>query len=179
MQEELNQFQKNDICTLVYLLEDMFIIGINLEFKNKLNENGKVVRNKACLEGIDFTKTFALVAILEFIRILLSFAAHNHMRLYQMDVKCKKRSLYKSIARSNRMAFIANPTTLHAQITKVVIPTKVDLVKFLCIKGIGRSSIERVNKAHPLRVEHLTMQRKNDPKRYGNQRTCIEHTSSV
>ena len=38
-------------------------------------------------EGIDFTETFAPVARLEAIRILLSFAAHHSMRLYQMDVK--------------------------------------------------------------------------------------------
>ncbi len=63
--------------------------------QNKLNETGKVVRNKARLvaqgynqqEGIDFTETFAPVARLEAIRILLAFAAHKNIILYQMDVK--------------------------------------------------------------------------------------------
>ena len=53
------------------------------------------MRNKARLvaqgysqeEGIDFTETFAPVARLEAIRILLSFAAHHEIILYQMDVK--------------------------------------------------------------------------------------------
>ena len=64
-------------------------------FRNKLDEDGKVVRNKERLvaqgysqeEGIDYTETFAPVARLEAIRILLSYAAHHDMILYQMDVK--------------------------------------------------------------------------------------------
>ena len=63
-------------------------------FRNKLDETGKVVRNKARLmakgysqqEGINYTKTFAPNARLEAIRILLSFDAHHGM-MYQMDVK--------------------------------------------------------------------------------------------
>ena len=39
-------------------------------------------------EGIDYTETFALVARLEAIRILISFAAFMNFKLYQMDVKC-------------------------------------------------------------------------------------------
>ncbi|RDX73916.1 Copia protein, partial [Mucuna pruriens] len=37
-------------------------------------------------EGIDFIETFALVAILEEICILLLFATHHNMRLHQMNV---------------------------------------------------------------------------------------------
>jgi len=39
------------------------------------------------LEGINYTKTYAYVSCLEAIHILLSFAAHTKMKLYQMDVK--------------------------------------------------------------------------------------------
>jgi hypothetical protein len=64
-------------------------------FKNKQGEDGEVVRNKAHLvaqcfsqvEGLDFGKTFAHVARLEAIRILLAFAASKGFKLYQMDVK--------------------------------------------------------------------------------------------
>ncbi|WJX50151.1 hypothetical protein P8452_36497 [Trifolium repens] len=60
-----------------------------------MNEQGEVVRNKARLvaqgysqqEGIDFTETFAPVARLEAIRLLLSYAVNNGITLYQMDVK--------------------------------------------------------------------------------------------
>jgi hypothetical protein len=53
------------------------------------------VRNKAHLvtqdfsqvEGLDFGETFAHVARVEAIRILLAFAASKRFKLYQMDVK--------------------------------------------------------------------------------------------
>jgi len=55
----------------------------------------KCSKNKARLaakgynqEGIDFDETFALVARLEAIRILLAFATCMNIKLYQMDVKC-------------------------------------------------------------------------------------------
>jgi hypothetical protein len=71
------------------------VIGTKWVFKNKQGEDGEVVRNKACLvaqgfskvEGLDFGETFAPVAHLEAIRILLAFAASQGFKLYQMDVK--------------------------------------------------------------------------------------------
>ena len=62
---------------------------------NKLDENGIVVRNKARLvaqgynqeEDIDYEETFAPVARLEAIRLLLAFACYMDFKLYQMDVK--------------------------------------------------------------------------------------------
>ena len=64
-------------------------------FRNKMNEEGVVTRNKARLvaqgysqeEGIDFEETFALVARLEAIRILLVFAVSQSVKLFQIDVK--------------------------------------------------------------------------------------------
>ncbi|GKA10209.1 retrovirus-related pol polyprotein from transposon TNT 1-94 [Tanacetum coccineum] len=64
-------------------------------FKSKLDENGAVSRNKARLvaqgynqqEGIDFDETYALVARLESIRILLAYACADDFKLFQMDVK--------------------------------------------------------------------------------------------
>ncbi|KAH9763010.1 hypothetical protein KPL70_001029 [Citrus sinensis] len=60
-----------------------------------MDESGVIVRNKARLvargynqeEGIDFDETFALVARLESIRMLLAYACHKDFILYQMDVK--------------------------------------------------------------------------------------------
>ena len=71
------------------------IIGTKWVFRNKLNEQGEVVRNKARLvaqgysqqEGIDYTETLAPVARLEAIRLLLSYAVNHGLILYQMDVK--------------------------------------------------------------------------------------------
>jgi hypothetical protein len=94
MHEELENFERNQVWTLVEPPRDVNVIGINWVFKNKQG-GGEVVRNKACLvaqgfsqvEGLDFGETFALVAHLEAIRILLAFAAYKGLKLYQMDVK--------------------------------------------------------------------------------------------
>nr|GEU52151.1 copia protein [Tanacetum cinerariifolium] len=62
--------------------KDMTIIGSKWVYGNKLDENGVVSRNKARLvaqgynqqEGIDYDETYAPVARLESIRILLAYA---------------------------------------------------------------------------------------------------------
>ena len=41
----------------------------------------------AQVEGLDFGETFTPVARLEAIRILLAYASHHNMKLFQMDVK--------------------------------------------------------------------------------------------
>jgi hypothetical protein len=64
-------------------------------FHNKQDEHGVVTRNKARLvatgyaqvAGLDFEETFAPMARLESIRILLAYAAHHSFKLFQMDVK--------------------------------------------------------------------------------------------
>jgi hypothetical protein len=76
-------------------LRDVNVRGTKWVFKNKQREDGEVVRNKARLvahgysqvEDLDFGETFALVARLEAIRILLAFATSKRFKLYQMDVK--------------------------------------------------------------------------------------------
>ena len=95
MHEELHQFIRNDVWELVPRLKDVNVIGTKWIFKNKSNENGTVIRNKSRLvaegytqvEGVVFDETFAPVARLESIRILLAIACHLNFKLYQMDVK--------------------------------------------------------------------------------------------
>ncbi|GJQ92240.1 retrovirus-related pol polyprotein from transposon TNT 1-94 [Tanacetum coccineum] len=63
--------------------------------RNKLDENGIVSRNKAKLvaqgynqqEGIDYDETYALIARLESIRILLAYACALEFKLFQIDIK--------------------------------------------------------------------------------------------
>ena len=82
MQDELNQFTINDVWFLVPKTNDMNIIRTKWVFRNKMDENGNIVRNKARLvakgynqeEGIDFDETYALVARLEAVRLLLAYA---------------------------------------------------------------------------------------------------------
>jgi len=95
MQEELNQFVRNDVWTLVPQPKSQTIIGTKWVFRNKMDENGIVSRNKARLvaqgynqqEVIDYDETFAPVARLESIRILLAYACAHNFKLFQMDVK--------------------------------------------------------------------------------------------
>jgi len=78
MEEELDWFQKNDVWKLVELPKRKKAIWAKWVFRNKLDENGKVVRNK---------ETYVPLACLEAIRILLLFASYSNMKLYPMDVK--------------------------------------------------------------------------------------------
>jgi hypothetical protein len=64
-------------------------------FKIKYNVDGFVARHKVCLvargftqiEGIDFNKTFSLVAWMELIWIVLTIIAIENLEVHQMDVK--------------------------------------------------------------------------------------------
>ncbi|KAK2403095.1 putative mitochondrial protein [Trifolium repens] len=95
MQEELNQFKRNDVWDLVPPPPSHQVIGTRWVFRNKLDENGIIIRNKAQLvaqgynqeEGIDYEETYAPVARLEAIRLLLAYACNMNFKLYQMDVK--------------------------------------------------------------------------------------------
>ena len=95
MKEELSQFEKNKVWNLVSKPQGHSIIGTRWVFRNKLDEEGRVIRNKARLvaqgynqqEGIDYDETFAPVARLEAIHILLAYASHKNIKLFQMDVK--------------------------------------------------------------------------------------------
>ena len=64
-------------------------------FRNKLDENGIIVRNNARLvaksynqeEGIDYDETFTPIVKLEAIWMLLAFTCARNFKLFQMDVK--------------------------------------------------------------------------------------------
>jgi hypothetical protein len=95
MHEKLENFERNQVWTLVEPPRDVNVIGTKWILKNKHGEDGEIVRTKACLvaqgysqvEGLDFGETFAPVGRLEAIRILLAFATSNGFKLYQIDVK--------------------------------------------------------------------------------------------
>jgi hypothetical protein len=70
------------------------VIGTKWVFRNKQDQDGIVVRNKPRLvaqdytqvEGLDFGETYAPVARLKVIRILLACACAHNIKLYQIDV---------------------------------------------------------------------------------------------
>ncbi|GJX33556.1 retrotransposon protein, putative, ty1-copia subclass [Tanacetum coccineum] len=95
MQEELNEFECLEVWELVPCPDKVMVITLKWIYKVKLDELGKILKNKARLvargyrqeEGIDFEESFAPVARLDAIRIFLAFAAHMNMIIYQMDAK--------------------------------------------------------------------------------------------
>ena len=95
MEEELHQFERSKVWYLVPRSAGRTVIGTRWVFRNKLDENGVITRNKSRLvvqgynqeEGIDYDETFVPVARMEAIRILIAFAAFMGFKLYQMDVK--------------------------------------------------------------------------------------------
>ena len=95
MQKKLNQFERNRVWNLVPKPQNRTVIGTRWVFRNKLDEQGQIIRNKSRLvvqgynqeEGIDYDETFAPVARIEAIRILIAYAAHMEFKLYQIDVK--------------------------------------------------------------------------------------------
>ncbi|KAJ9565365.1 hypothetical protein OSB04_001331 [Centaurea solstitialis] len=95
MQEELLQFVLQHVWDLVDLPKGHRVIGTKWIFRNKTDERGIVIKNKARLvaqgytqeEGIDYDDVFASVARIEAIRLFLAFASYKGLKVYQMDVK--------------------------------------------------------------------------------------------
>nr|GFC42098.1 hypothetical protein [Tanacetum cinerariifolium] len=95
MQEELLQFKIQNVWTLVNCPKRIRPIGTKWVLKNKKDERGIVVRNKARLvaqghtqeEGIDYDEVFTLVARIKAIRLFLAYASFMGFIVYQMDVK--------------------------------------------------------------------------------------------
>ncbi|XP_071719136.1 uncharacterized protein [Rutidosis leptorrhynchoides] len=97
MQDELTQFDRNKVWKLVSKPEhkEKKVIGTKWVFKNKMDEDGVVIKNNAKLvaqsfrqeQGLDYGETYAPVAGMEGIRIFLASAAHMNFRVFQKDVK--------------------------------------------------------------------------------------------
>ncbi|GKA18064.1 retrovirus-related pol polyprotein from transposon TNT 1-94, partial [Tanacetum coccineum] len=95
MQEELLQFKLQKVWVLVDLPKGKRAIGTKWVFRNKKDERGIVIRNKARLvaqghtqeEGIDYDEVFSPVAKIEAIRLFLAYASFMRFMVYQMDVK--------------------------------------------------------------------------------------------
>ncbi|GJZ56863.1 putative ribonuclease H-like domain-containing protein [Tanacetum coccineum] len=84
-----------NVWTLVDLPHGKKAIGTKWVFRNKKDQRGIVVRNKARLvaqgyrqeEGVDYDEVFAPVARIEAIRLFLAYASFMDFTVYQMDVK--------------------------------------------------------------------------------------------
>nr|GEU89990.1 hypothetical protein [Tanacetum cinerariifolium] len=92
MEEELLQFKMQKVWVLVDLPKGKRAIGLKWVFRNKKDEKGIVIRNKARQghtqeKGIDYEEVFALVARIEAIMFFLAYASFMGFMVYQMDVK--------------------------------------------------------------------------------------------
>jgi hypothetical protein len=94
MQDELNNFKRNKVWSLVERPKQN-VVGTKWVFRNKEDEFEVVTRNKPRLvakgysqfEGLNFKETFAHVAKIESICILPAYATHHDFKHYQMDIK--------------------------------------------------------------------------------------------
>ncbi|GJZ17931.1 putative ribonuclease H-like domain-containing protein [Tanacetum coccineum] len=94
-QDELLQFKLLKVWTLVDLPRDKYAIGTKWVYRNKKDERGIVVKNKARLvaqghtqeEGIDYDEVFAPVVRIKAIRLFLAYASFKDFVVYQMGVK--------------------------------------------------------------------------------------------
>ena len=95
IQDELNQFTRNDVWSLVPKSDDMNVICTKWVFRNKMDEDGNMVRKKARIVAkgynqekvIDFGETYAPMARLEVERLLLAYSCMCNFKRSQMDVK--------------------------------------------------------------------------------------------
>jgi cytochrome b involved in lipid metabolism len=90
----VKNFKRNEVWSLIERPK-LNVVGTKWVFHNKKDKCEVVIRNKAQLvtktysqvEDLDFDETFAPIAWLESIHILLAYATHHDCKLYQMDVK--------------------------------------------------------------------------------------------
>nr|GEX24534.1 putative ribonuclease H-like domain-containing protein [Tanacetum cinerariifolium] len=95
MHEEILQFKIQNVWTLVDYPKGVRPIGTKWVLKNKKDEIGIIIRNKARLvvqghtqeEGIDYDEVFTHVARIEAIILFLAYASFMGFIVYQMDVK--------------------------------------------------------------------------------------------
>ena len=92
-----------------------------------------MIRNKARLvaqgysqvEGIDYDETFAPVARLESIRMLLAFSCYKDFKLYQMDVKSAFLNGY-----INELIYVNQPLVLKMLISLIMF---INCIKFYMV----------------------------------------------
>lgn len=95
MDVEMGAIKKNGTWELTELPKGGKTIGVKWVYKTKLNENGEIEKHKARLVAkgyarqyeVDYTEVFALLALMETIRLVIVLAAQRGWSTYQLDVK--------------------------------------------------------------------------------------------
>ncbi|KAI5327261.1 hypothetical protein L3X38_026657 [Prunus dulcis] len=95
MEEELKALDENKTWSVVQLPKGKKVVGSRWIYKTKFNSDGSIERHKARFVargftqtfGVDYKETFAPVAKMSTVRVLLSVPVNHEWPLYQMDVK--------------------------------------------------------------------------------------------
>lgn len=95
MQEKIHLFERSKVCHLVPRPINRTVIRTMWVYRNKADEHGKSIRNKARVivqgynqeEGMDYDDTFTPVASIEAIKIPIAFALYIEFKSYKMCVK--------------------------------------------------------------------------------------------
>ena len=94
MDEEIDCIEEKQTWELVDVPKDKYVVNVKWIYKTKKDADGNVQKHKARMVArgftqkpdIDFNETFAPVARMDTIRIVLAIAAQNKQYVYQMDV---------------------------------------------------------------------------------------------
>ncbi|CAN6713480.1 unnamed protein product [Malus baccata var. baccata] len=94
MRDELQALHENKTWSVIKLPTGKKAVGSRWVYKTKFNSDGTIERHKARLVargftqtyGLDYKETFAPVAKMNNVRVLLSVAMNQSWPLYQMDV---------------------------------------------------------------------------------------------
>ncbi|PKI32750.1 hypothetical protein CRG98_046863 [Punica granatum] len=95
MRKEMMMTEKNGTWQLTDRPRDKKVISVKWVYRTKLNLDGSVnklktrlvVKGYAQVWGVDYTETFAPVARLDTIKVLLAIAVQKGWKIFQLDVK--------------------------------------------------------------------------------------------
>ncbi|KAG8485650.1 hypothetical protein CXB51_018843 [Gossypium anomalum] len=95
MDDEIAMIEKNKTWELVPRPTNRKVIGVKWVYRAKQNADGSLNKLKARLVvkgfsqkyGLDYMETFAIVARLDTIRLLIALAAQKQWKIHQLDVK--------------------------------------------------------------------------------------------
>ena len=120
MDEEMNSLQKNTTWELVPLTPGRKLVQCKWVFQNKVAADGSTYKCKARMaeivfsqvQGVDYHETFAPVAKMDSICLVLAISASKHWEVHHMDVKSSflHGNIHEKIYMKNPHGYISDPS---------------------------------------------------------------------